>query len=284
METLTSEIVAAGFFFLEGPRWHDGRLWFSDMMGGVVYALDGGGRAEAIVGVPERPSGLGFLPDGTPLVVSMRDRRLYRIEAGALVLHADLSGLVAGDINDMVVDAGGRAYVGNFGFDYWNDPDAFVPSTVIVVEPDGAARVGAGGFDFPNGMAIDANAGRLIVAESYGKRLKALDIDSDGGLANPHTFADLGEHTPDGICLDAEGAVWVSAYVQGVFLRVEEGGNISHTVKLSARRAVACQLGGGDGRTLYCLTSSGGSEQRRASEKGGRVESLRVDVPGAGSP
>jgi sugar lactone lactonase YvrE len=284
METLTSEIVAAGFFFLEGPRWHDGRLWFSDMMGGVVYALDGGGRAEAIVGVPERPSGLGFLPDGTPLVVSMRDRRLYRIEAGALVLHADLSGLVAGDINDMVVDAGGRAYVGNFGFDYWNDPDAFVPSTVIVVEPDGAARVAAGGFDFPNGMAIDANAGRLIVAESYGKRLKALDIDSDGGLANPHTFADLGEHTPDGICLDAEGAVWVSAYVQGVFLRVEEGGNISHTVKLSARRAVACQLGGGDGRTLYCLTSSGGSERRRASEKGGRVEIVPVEVPGAGSP
>jgi sugar lactone lactonase YvrE len=284
MERLSSKIVAEGFFFLEGPRWHEGRLWFSDMMGGMVYALDGEGRAEAIVAVPERPSGLGFLPDGTPLVVSMRDRCLYRIAAGALALHADLSELAAGDINDMVVDAQGRAYVGNMGFDYWRDPDAFVPSTVIVVEPDGAARIAADGFDFPNGMAIDSKNGRLIVAESYGKRLKALDIKADGGLANPFTFADLGDHTPDGICLDAEGAVWVAAYLQGVFLRVQEGGTISCLVTPTARRAVACQLGGDDGHTLYCLTSSGGSERRRAAEKGGRVESLRVAVPGAGSP
>ncbi len=284
MQTLTSEIVAEGFFFLEGPRWHEKRLWLSDMMGGVVYALDGGGRAEAVVAVPERPSGLGFLPDGTPLVVSMRDRHLYRIEGGALVLHADLSRLAVGDINDMVVDQHGRAFVGNMGFDYWKDPDAFVPGTIIVVEPDGAARVGAGGFDFPTGMAIDSDCSRLIVAESYGKRLKAVDIAADGGLDNPHTFADLGEHTPDGICLDAEGAVWVAAYLQGLFLRVQEGGAISHVVKPTARRAVACQLGGDDGRTLYCLTSSGGSERRRSSEKGARVESLRVEVPGAGSP
>ncbi len=278
-----TETLAEGFGFLEGPRWHDGRLWMSDIFRRKIFTLDPDGRVETVIEVPGRPSGLGFLPDGTPLIVSMKDRRLLRLEDSGLVCHAELGPLVTGDTNDMVVDALGRAYVGNFGFDLLGDAD-FRNATMIMVSPAGEARVVAEEVAFPNGAVILPGGEVLVVAETFGHRLTAFDVASDGTLSNRRVFADLSKHYPDGICLDQEGAIWVSAFDQDVFLRVREGGTVTHRVDVTGRRAVACQLGGSDGHTLFCLTYEGSWEQQCASEAHARVEVATVDIPGAGSP
>ncbi len=278
-----TETLAEGFGFLEGPRWHDGRLWISDIFRRKVLTLDPDGRVETVIEVPGRPSGLGFLPNGTPLIVSMKDRRLLRLEDGGLVCHAELGPLVTGDTNDMVVDALGRAYVGNLGFDLFGGAD-FRNANMIMVSPEGEAQVVAEEVAFPNGAVILPGGEVLVVAETFGHRLTAFDVASDGTLSNRRVFADLSEHDPDGICLDQEGAIWVSAFDQDVFLRVREGGTVTHRVDVTGRRAVACQLGGSDGHTLFCLTCESPWEQICAGEAHARVEVATVEIPGAGSP
>jgi sugar lactone lactonase YvrE len=276
-----TELLIDGFRYLEGPRWRDGRLWMSDMWGGKVYLLDETGEMEVLVDVPGDPSGLGFLPDGTPLIVSMRDRRLLRLEDGRLVCHADLSPLSRERPNDMVVDRLGRAYVGDFGYDICAGA-AVQPANLVLVLPSGEARVVAEDLRFPNGTVILDGGKTLVVAESLASRLTAFDIAADGSLANRRLYADLGDQMPDGICLDRNGGIWVSSFEHDVYLRVLEG-EITDRIPVPGRRAVACQLGGADGRTLFCLTCETSWEEVCAGGGRARVETARVAVPGAGS-
>jgi sugar lactone lactonase YvrE len=265
-----TEVLADGFEFLEGPRWRDGRLWMSDSFGGQVFTVGLDGGVETVVEVPGKPSGLGFLPDGSPLIVSMKDRRVLRLENGGLLCHAELGPLVTGVTNDMVVDAKGRAYVGNFGFDLFGGEE-FRPANIVMVSPAGEAQVVAEEVKFPNGTVIMPGGEVMIVAETFGHRLTAFDVASDGTLSNRRLFADLGEYGPDGICLDQEGAIWVSAFNHGIFMRVLKGGTITHRIDLTDRHAVACQLGGDDGLTLFCLTCKGTWEEVCAGKTQARV-------------
>ena len=210
MATLTPQVLLDGIVFPEGPRWHEGKLWFSDIFAGKVMTVDLDGRAAVIASVPERPSGLGWLPDDRLLIVSMRNQRLLRLDPDGLHTVADVSPLVKGDINDMVVDPQGRAYIGSMGYDVFAG-EAPAPGNIVLVMPDGNARVVADQLEMPNGPVITPDHQTLIVAESFGHRLAAFDIAPDGSLAGRRVFAELGEAVPDGICLDAEGAVWVSS-------------------------------------------------------------------------
>ncbi|MEQ8231811.1 MAG: SMP-30/gluconolactonase/LRE family protein [Gammaproteobacteria bacterium] len=283
MQTYATTPFADDFVFLEGPRWHAGRLWVSDIWAHTVYAIDAAGAREAVVEVPGRPSGLGFLPDGTPLVVSMTERRLYRVVDGALVLHADLSALVAADINDMVVDASGRAWVGNMGYDLFGGGEPR-SAEITLVEADGRCRHVAQDLDFPNGLLITDGGRTLVVAESFGHRVSAFDIAADGMLANRRVLCELPELVPDGICLDQAGNVWVAGAMGGAFVQVAPDGRVIARIDVAPRAAIACQLGGADGCTLFCLTYDGGVEELSRGEPGARIETARVEVPAAGSP
>jgi len=277
---LETTVLLDGLMFGESPRWHEGRLWFSDMPAYQVMTVDLAGRTETIVRVPGLPSGLGWLPDGRLLVVSMTDRRLLRFESGGLVEVADLSKLASYHCNDMVVDRQGRAYIGHFGFNYYSQP--FAPAEVILVTPDGSARVVAEQMAFPNGSIITPDGRTLIVAETFGVCLTAFDIQPDGSLAGRRIWASTSPAIPDGICLDAEGAVWVASPT-GEVLRIQEGGQVADRINLS-RPAFACMLGGTDLRTLFVMTAKSDSPDEVRAESSGRVEIVEVDVPGAGLP
>ncbi len=283
MQELTTKVFADDFVFLEGPRWRDGKLWTSDMHGHAVYTLNMDGQREKVVDVPGQPSGIGFLPDGTPLIVSMHDRKLMKLVNSELVLHADLSVLCPYEINDMVVDKKGNAYIGNIGFDLFKK-EKFKPTNFVLVTPRGEIREVATDLAVPNGPVVTQDGKTLIVAESWGKRLSAFDIADDGTLTNRRIFADLGDAAPDGICLDAEGAVWVAVFNQDNFIRVREGGEITHRVKVVDRFPVACTLGGPDGRTLFGLTYQGSIQDIGKGKAASRIEIAHVDVPGGGSP
>jgi sugar lactone lactonase YvrE len=272
-----------GLCFPEGPRWHEGRLWFSDMHAKRVLRVGLDGRAETVVEVKESPSGLGWLPDGRLLVVSMNDRRLLRQERdGRLVEHADLSKIADFHTNDMVVDAQGRAYVGNFGFDlHTNAPQK--TTQLALVLPNGEARVAAREIAFPNGCVITPDGRTLILAESMAARLSAFDIAADGSLSNRRVFAQLEGAIPDGICLDAEGAVWVASPTGNECLRVHEGGRVSQRIQAS-RLTYACMLGGPERKHLLICTSSTHDPAKCVVEKTGRIELAQVAVPGAGWP
>lgn len=274
----TPTVLADGFHFLEGPRWRDGKLWMSDIGAGVVFRLSPDGTRERLVEVEGSPSGLGFLPDGTPIVVSVHGRVMHRIVGNRLEPHADLRNLVSAPINDMVVDRAGRAYVGCMGYNLF-EGEAHKPGCLLLVEPDGRARVVAEDLEFPNGAVITA-AGRLVVGESFGNRLTSFAIGADGGLSDRHMDIDLGG-VPDGICLDTEGGIWVAMLEQGV-ARVKDG-KIVERIETGSHRAIACQLGGPDMRTLFILSFKGTTEEI-GKIPGSRVETVHVDVPGAGSP
>lgn len=283
MKKHSAQRLADGFVFLEGPRWHQDRLWFSDMWGFKVYTLTERGQREVVCEVPNRPSGLGFLPDGTLLVVSMADRRILKRVGGTLQLHADLGALAGGDVNDTVTDASGRTYAGNFGYDLFaGAPPA--PADLVLVEPDGRARVVARELDFPNGTVITDGGRTLVVAESWAGRLTAFDIAADGSLSGRRIYAALPDRVPDGICLDAAGGIWVSSFNSGEFLRVLDGGEITDIVEVGDKRAVACQLGGADGRTLFCLTYDGQIEDLHQQKAAGAIETVRVEIGSGGSP
>jgi sugar lactone lactonase YvrE len=277
-----TQVLAEGFGFLEGPRWRDGRLWMSDIGRREVLTIDEAGRRTTVVAVPERPSGLGFLPDGTPLVVSMMDRKLYRIEDGELRLHADLSHLSRLMINDMLVDGLGRAYVGNAENNPFSPGREIEGETgqIILVEPDGAARVVATDLCFPNGMVVTPE-GRLVVCESFNGRITSFAIEPDGGLSDRRLLMEV-EGRPDGCCLDQEGGIWVGLGNAFKYIRILDG-EIVTTVSTPDRRAIACQLGGADGRTLFCLTL-GTDITGVDTELASRVETVRVESAAAGSP
>lgn len=275
-------VLLDGLCFPEGPRWHDGRLWLSDMHAGVVLAVDGDGRAETIVAVPHEPSGLGWDRAGRLLVVSMQDRRLLRLEPQGLVEVADLSPFATWHCNDMVVDGHGRAYVGNFGFDL-HARAPLAPANLVLVHPDGRAEGAASDLLFPNGTVITPDGGTLIVAESFGGRLTAFDVAGDGRLANRRVWAALPSGSvPDGICLDAEGAVWVASPLTREVLRVREGGAVAERIGF-AQLAIACMLGGPERRTLFVCTAPSVDPTGTGSRQG-RIETVEVDVPGAGWP
>lgn len=284
MAQRSPRVLLDGLVFPEGPRWHEGRLWFSDMHAYEVVAVDLEGRRETIVEVPNQPSGLGWLPDGRLLVVSMTDRKLLRLDPGGLAVHADLSDLAPFHCNDMVVDAQGRAYVGNFGFNTFagEEPRA---TCLIMVSPDGEARVVADGLLFPNGTVITPDGGTLIVAESRGRRLTAFAVSPDGLLSNPRVWAQL-DVPPDGICLDAEGCIWVAVPTNpGGFIRVTEGGEIKERIDLADRGGFACMLGGADRRTLFLLEAFTSRPDAMRERRGnGRIRVVEVDVPGTGLP
>jgi sugar lactone lactonase YvrE len=284
-----SRVVREGLCFGESPRWHAGRLWYSDFYDHAVHALDAGGTDERILELDGQPSGLGWLPDGRLLIVSMLDRRVLRVEAnGAIVTHADLSGLATGHCNDMVVDGRGRAYVGNFGFDIEAPRDRGVPpppAVLSLVGADGSVSVAAPDLLFPNGTVITPDGRALIIAESIGRRLTAFDVAPDGSLSGRRTWADLSgvPVAPDGICLDAEGAVWAANALSPVAVRVAEGGAVLDEVEFS-QACFACMLGGADGRQLYGLTAISSIPHEAVPARAGRVEVATVGVPHAGLP
>jgi sugar lactone lactonase YvrE len=235
--------------FGEGPRWHDDELWFSDMHEPAVKSVDLTGRCRTHFEVPGRPSGLGWLPDGRLLVVSMTDRKLLRREEdGGLALHADLSGLAGFDCNDMATDARGRSYVGNFGFDL-HDPQAENrPAELILVTAEGEARVVARDLGFPNGTVITPDGRTLVVGESFGGRLTAFDVEEDGSLTGRRVWAPLEGAVPDGICLDAEGAIWVASPLGPEVLRVASSVS-AESSSASSPRSVACRSSARHGST-----------------------------------
>jgi sugar lactone lactonase YvrE len=277
-------IVVDGLTFPEAPRWHDGRLWFSDFYSHRVLAVDPLGHVDVIAEVAQRPSGLGWTPDGGLLVVSMLDRRLLRIdmEDGHRRVVADLSTLATGPCNDMVVDGTGRAYVGNFGFDR-HKGEAPRSTCIARVDPDGRVTRAADELEFPNGTVITPDGRTLIVAETLGQRLTAFDVAADGALSKRRVFAQLDDCFPDGICLDAEGAVWVADARQPRVIRVLEGGRVERAIATGDRCAFACMLGGDDRCTLYICTCTA-SGPAIADKRDGRIEAASVDVPGAGWP
>jgi len=277
------KVLRDNLCFGEGPRWHDGRLYYSDMHAHTVNALDLDGRNEVIVEVAANPSGLGWLPDGRMLIVSMMDRKLLRLENGALKLHADLGALASSHCNDMVVDRHGRAYVGNFGSDFFKgEPQK--TAELVMVAPDGEARVVARDLGFPNGTVIPPDGKTLIVGESFKHRMTEFDITADGSLTNRRVWAELGESSvPDGIALDADGAIWVASPFSHELLRVKRGGEVVERIKRE-QMPIACALGGPDLRTLYLLTSESVEPDECRSKRSARIESALVEVPGAGLP
>jgi len=282
--TRPTRTIAAGLAFAEGPRWHDGRLWFSDMGAGVVLAVDpDGGAPEIVVTVPGRPSGLGWLPGGQLLVVSMAQRSVLRLDGDELVVHADLSALVGHDCNDMVVDSRGNAYVGNAGFDLTARPLEVVSAEVVLVRPDGTASVVDDEVLFPNGSVVADGGRTLVVAETFGSRLTAFDIAEDGTLSGRRTWADLPGRSPDGICLDAEGGIWVADASSSTCVRVWEGGAVADEVDVGPLHAFACALGGASDTTLFVCAAEGftGAAMKGRSAT---IVAVDVDVAGVGSP
>ncbi|MBX3654557.1 MAG: SMP-30/gluconolactonase/LRE family protein [Ramlibacter sp.] len=272
----------SGLAFPESPRWRDGALWFSDFYARRVCRATLDGQVQTVAEVPSQPSGLGWDAAGRLLVVSMLDRRLLRLDADGLREVADLSALAPAPCNDMVVDGQGRAYIGNFGFDL-TARAPFAATVLVCVWPDGRARTVAQDMHFPNGAVVTPDGRTLIVAESYGQRLTAFDIAPDGTLQGRRVWAALqGKGVgPDGICLDAEGAIWMASPVSRELLRVREGGEVTHRIP-TPDQALACALGGPDGCTLFVATgrvmvTPGQSLQARS----GMLYTLRVDVPGA---
>lgn len=281
-----------GLAFPEGPRWHEDALWCSDIADGKVLRISALGEVSVIAEGLLRPSGLGWLPDGRLLAVAGEQRQLLRREGQAWTLHADLASIVPASCNDMVVDAQGRAYVGNWGFDY--EAGGKPVNTVLVcVEPDGQARVVADDLAFPNGTVITPDGRTLIVAETFARQLSAFDIADDGSLSGRRVWAATGDASPDGICLDAQGGVWLASPPTGEVLRVLEGGAVTQRIKVGAD-AVACMLGGVDRRTLFILSTQlfdkidgrrrFNGMQRLSELRVGRIDTLLVDVAGAGWP
>ncbi|MBD3646943.1 MAG: SMP-30/gluconolactonase/LRE family protein [Pseudomonadales bacterium] len=279
---LAMDILTDGLSFPEGPRWHDGRLYFSDFYRHVVETVTEDGRRTTIADVPNQPSGLGWLPDGCLLIVSMLDRKLLRQEPdGTLTEHADLNGVATWHCNDMIVDSQGRAYVGNFGFDTHGDVPPS-PARLARVDPDGSVTAVADELQFPNGTIIFPDGATIVIAETRAMRLTAFDIDASGNLSNRRVWADIDPHVPDGICLDAEGGIWVADPRGNCVIRVLKGGEITDRID-TGRGAFACMLGGNDGRTLFVCTATGSGPHAEA-RRDGRIESTKVEIPRDGLP
>ena len=290
--------LISGLSFTECPRWRDGRLYFSDFYTHRVLALDLDGRLETLCYVPQQPAGLGFLPDNRMLIVSMRDRKILRREVdGSLVEYADLSGLAKWHLNDMLVDHEGKAWVGNFGFDLMGGAPARTTG-LICVSPGGQAQLMAAELGFPNGMVLTPDRSTLIVAETTLGRLSAFPVEASSfgdrrtwaAFSDQPTSTDAGEIlgqvavAPDGICLDAEGAVWVADAMHSRLIRVVEGGSILEQRQIDGVGVFACMLGGDDGRTLFACVAPTFHEVEASLNHRASILMTRVDVPHAGLP
>ena len=275
--------LLTGLAIGESPRWHDGRLWFCDWGAQELIAVDLEGKSEVIVRVPSFPFCIDWLRDGRLLIVSARDRRLLRREPdGSIVTHADLSRLSKNPWNDIVVDGRGNTYVDNIGFDF--PGGEFAPGILALVTPDGSARQVADGVAFPNGIVVTPDNATLILAESYANRLTAFDIAADGTLSNRRLWADLDRGVPDGICIDAENAVWYADVPNMRCVRVREGGEVLQTIDLD-RGCFACMLGGADRRTLFLVAREWrGPASMADGGRTGQVLTAKVATPGAGWP
>jgi len=292
------ETLISGLSFTECPRWYDGRLYFSDFYTQRVLAVALDGTVETIANVPGRPSGLGFLPDGRMLIVSMRDRKIMRRELdSSLVEYADLSTLAPWHLNDMLVDQQGRVWVGNYGFDLMGGAKV-TTTNLICVDPDRSASVVASGLGFPNGMALTADGRTLIVAETFMNRLSGFDVDS-GALGARWTWAAFGDPpaaddtaevlrqvdvAPDGICIDAEGAIWVADAKGCRLIRVAQGGHILEELKTDRMGVFACMLGGENGRTLFACVAPSFDEAEASANHHAEIWMTEVDVPKSGLP
>ncbi len=292
-------VLLEGRSFLESPRWYDGALWLSDFYTGEVLRLDAEGTATVVARVPEQPSGLGWLPDGRLLIVSMRDRRVLRQEAdGRLVTHADLSAYASGHTNDMVVDAQGRAWVGNFGFDLMGGAPAHT-ADLVRVDPDGSVHLAARDLYFPNGSMISADGRTLLVGETMGNRISAFDIAADGTLGPRRDWAHFGPlptlgdipsvlgqlvAAPDGATLDAEGCIWFADAIGHRVVRMAPGGEIVDSLSTGEQGVFACMLGGPDGCTLYLCVAPDFHEPLRKAAREAALWSTRVRAPHAGRP
>jgi len=277
------ELLVDGVDFGEGPRWHDGALWYSDFFQASIYRVTPDGVRTAVhSGLPDRPSGMGWMPDGSLLVVSMQDRKLLREVEGVLVEHADLSGVATGNCNDMVVDAAGNAYVGNFGFDFETGED-FANADLALVRPDGSVETAATGLTFPNGSVITPDGSTLIVGETFGSTYTAFSIGPDATLSDRREWAAVPGMDPDGCTLDADGGIWFSDARGARVVRVVEGGEITDEIS-TPMNTYACMLGGDDGCTLFVLCAFSGTPEEVAGQATGAIYTTRVDVPGAGLP
>ncbi|RPI12711.1 MAG: gluconolactonase [Lysobacterales bacterium] len=289
---MQATLLTGGLHFGEGPRWRDGRLWFSDFYDHAVKSVDASGVVSLERAIDDQPSGLGWLPDGRLLVVAMHQRKLLRVDRDGVRVHADLSAVATYHANDMVVDAQGRAYVGNFGFAL---DEALAergvegvladhPTARLArVDPDGSVHVAADDLHFPNGCVITPDGRTLIVAETLAMRLTAFDVAPDGGLSNRRVWAELGMRAPDGICLDADGHVWVANAIAPECVLVAPGGRVVATVQTN-QPCYACMLGGADRRTLYAMTAPSSVAAVVSMTRSGHIVQARVETPGAGRP
>jgi sugar lactone lactonase YvrE len=267
--------LANGFCFGEGPRWFEGLLWFSDMLGEAVHTVNLQGALTTLPLAGHAPSGLGFRPDGSLLIASTEKRQVLRYDGETVATLADLADTVPANLGDMVIDHAGRAYVGS---------QAFEGGVIVRVDPDETSTIVAQDLDFPNGMVITPDRKTLIVAESIGRRLTAFTIDPDGSLSDRRVFAEGLDGPPDGIALDAEGGVWASMTLANQFERIVEGGTVTDRIDMGDRTAIACTLGGPERRTLFLLSSTDAYPQRLVGTKLSRLDAMTVDIPGAGLP
>jgi sugar lactone lactonase YvrE len=292
-------VAVDGLHFAEGPRWNDGYLWFSDMFGHRVLRHQPGpitdgvvAATEEVVAVPDdRPSGLGWLPDGRLLVVAMKSRRLLRLDGpGRLAVHADLSDVCRGFANDMIVAADGTAYVGDSGLPEFGEPGERQPGQVLKVTPDGGVSTVADELVVPNGCVLTEDGRTFILVEAHAGRITAFDVSQSGDLRRRRPFAVIDVEAgassahPDGMCLDAEGAIWVCEIAGRRVLRIREGGQVVQSIPFRVRTPVACVLGGEDRRSLYVCASGGGGAAELAGSKTGAILVAAVDIPGAGRP
>ena len=294
MKEFTATVVREGLGFGEGPRWHEGRLWYSDFYRHGIYSMASDGSDEVLEHeVATQPSGLGWLPDGDLVSVSMTDQKVLRFHDDHVATFADISEHCVFWANDMIVSPTGYCYVGNFGFDldarlaelgierFIAEPP---PTTnLVVLNAEGDVIQVVPDMAFPNGTVITPDGATLIVGETFGSRLTAFDVHADGTLANRRVWAPLEMAASDGMCLDADGQIWFANALTRQCVRVAEGGEVTGTVTCS-QRAFACMLGGGDGRTLYVMTAGSSDRFEVADKTEGCIEAVRVDVARAGTP
>jgi sugar lactone lactonase YvrE len=276
------ELVTKGIVFPESPRWHAGRLWFSDVYDFALKAVDLDGNLEVIAQVPGRPSGLGVLPDGRMLMATALEKRLYAVAAdGEMELVADVSSLATGLLNDMVVDSHGRAYVGDNGFNPVTED--FKPGRTILVAPGREPEIAAEDVHLHNGCAISPDGRTLYVAETFGLRVSRFAIDDDGRLSERAVHAELPSR-PDGLCLDAEGCLWVAMVEDSEYVRIDPGGEVVQRIAGAASFTLACALGGPDRRLLFLDSADTSMERLKDGDSVGRIDYVEVPVPGAGLP
>lgn len=289
-----ARVLAEGILFGEGPRWRDGRLWFSDFYAHAVKSVSPAGDLRTEFEIDDMPSGLGWMPDGSLLIVSMQKRQVLRRHLdGRVALHADLSDVATFHCNDMIVDGAGRAYVGNFGFDLAaemavRDIASIVadhtPANLALISAEGVVSVAASNLRFPNGAVISSDGGTLIIAETFGMSLTAFDIGQDGALSNRRIWASTAPRAPDGITMDAEGAIWICNPLAPECVRLAPGGQVLDIVRTGEDACYAAMLGGEAGTTLFMLTAPPLGAAVESSTPGGKVLTIEVDVARAGLP